>query len=264
MFLISFFAAISTRRGKKCTQKGTASLIQATEANKRDAARWFEIAYTCDGIAYKVMVGKKYVEGVSTETPAGTQVPIWYDPDKPERVIIAEGPTMRKTVESRKRTRKRCLIWMLISVGIMVFASSKGEKKTELPLTTTTIGQFSQEISALAEKTPDNLTFTESIGAPDTYSVTINDPSVAKKVLDILLNTPVSRLGCQVDMAQMQYEEYCFPFGNETFTFGFLPHSYFCYNGKDYPLGENRLSTVCNSLHEMTAEAETAQSGISD
>lgn len=124
-----------------------------------------------------------------------------------------------------------------------------------LSLTTTTIGQFSQELSALSEKTPDKLTFTESISGTDTCSVTIDDPDVAKKVLIILLNTPVSRLGCQVDMAQMQYEKYCFSFGDETFTFGFLPHSYFCYNGQDYQLGENRLRAVCDSLHEMAADA---------
>lgn len=39
-----------------------------------------------------------------------------------------------------------------------------------------------------------------------------------------------------------------------TFTFGFLPHSYFCYDGQDYELGENRISAVCDSLHEMAAE----------
>lgn len=155
----------------------------------------------------------------------------------------------------KKCTRKHALIWMLISLGVIVFVFVHEEESPAQSLTTTTIGQFSQEIAALAEKTPDKLTFTESIGAPDTYSVTIDAPNTAKKVLDILLNTPVSRLGCQVDMAQMQYETYCFSFGNETFTFSFIPHSYFCYNGQDYQLEKNRLGTVCDALHEMTAEA---------
>ena len=39
-----------------------------------------------------------------------------------------------------------------------------------------------------------------------------------------------------------------------TFTFGFLPHSYFCYDAQDYELGENRISAVCDSLHEMALE----------
>ena len=65
---------------------------------------------------------------------------------------------------------------------------------------------------------------------------------------------PSCGAGCQVDMVQYRYEEYCFSFGDETFTFGFLPHSYFCYNGQDYELGENRISAVCDSLHEMALE----------
>lgn len=60
-----------------------------------------------------------------------------------------------------------------------------------------------------------------------------------------------------MDMVQYRYEKYCFVFGEETVTFGFLPHSYFCYNGQDYELGENRISALCDSLHAMAAEAET-------
>ena len=74
----------------------------------------------------------------------------------------------------------------------------------------------------------------------------------AVKVLDMILNAQVSKVGCQVDMVQYRYEEYCFVFGAETVTFGFLPHSYFCYNNQDYELGENRISAVCDSLHAMT------------
>ena len=219
-FLASFFVTISARRGKKCTQKGTATLIQVTEANKRDAAQWFEIEYTCEGISHKT-----YAEGVSTETPAGTQVPIWYDPDDPEQVIIAEDPSMTKTVKSWKRTRKRCLIWTLISVGIMVLAASLGEKTADLPLTTTTIGQFSQEISALADKTPTALVYTESIGSPGTFSAMVDDPAIAKEALDIILSASVDRRGWQMDMYQLQDADYCFVFGEETYTFGFVPNS---------------------------------------
>ena len=70
----------------------------------------------------------------------------------------AEDSSVRKTVESWKRIRKRPLIWMLISAGIMVFASACAEKSSESPLAATTIGQFSEEISALADKTPAALT----------------------------------------------------------------------------------------------------------
>ena len=141
---------------------------------------------------------------------------------------------------------------MLISLVILVRTFPKDEEG--LPRNVTTIGQFRPEFSALADKTPDKLIFTESIGSPDTFHITIDDPTEAKKVLDMILNAQVSKVGSQVDMAQYRYEEYCFVFGKETFTFGFLPHSYFCYDGQDYELGENRISAVCDSLHERASE----------
>ncbi|MGM9604544.1 MAG: DUF3592 domain-containing protein [Faecousia sp.] len=247
-FLTSFFGALGA--GKKCTQKGTATLIQVTKPDKRNASPWYEIEYTCDGILHKFMVGQAYVEGVSTEIPAGTRVPIWYDPHKPERVIIAEDPSMTKAVKSWKRTRKSTLIGMLVSAGLIAYALSCTETTPELLLPTTTIGQFSDEIKAVAQKTPNGFTYTESIGSPETFTVTIDDPAIAKQALDIILNASVDRMGWQVDMYQMQYEEYCFVFGNETYTFSFVPNSYFCYGGEYYELGENRLVRMRDYLHE--------------
>ena len=155
-------------------------------------------------------------------------------------------------MESWKRTRKRCFIGKLISLVILVLTFPEDEEG--LPRNVTTIAQFSQEFAALAEQQPDKLIFTESIGSPDTFHMTIDDPTEAKKVLNTILNAQVSKVGCQVDMVQYRYEEYCFVFGEETITFGFLPHSYFCYNGQDYELGENRISAVCDSLHERALE----------
>ena len=159
---------------------------------------------------------------------------------------------MPKTTESWKRTRKRCFVGMLISLAILVLTFPKDEEG--LPRNMTTIGQFRPELVALAEQQPDKLIFTESIGSPDTFHITIDDPTEAKKMLNTILNAQVSKVGCQVDMVQYRYEEYCFSFGDETFTFGILPHSYFCYDGQDYELGENRISAVCDSLHEMALE----------
>lgn len=255
IFLISIYAIIDTRRGKRCTQKGEATLLRVVEPRGKDADLCYEIAYSVDGVAYKAKVSLYNTEGITPKTPVGSQVPIWYDPDHPGAVIITEDPTMRKTVESWKRTRKRSLIGMLILLAILVPTFPKDEEG--LPRNVTTIGQFSPELSALAEKQPDKLIFTESIGSPDTFRVTIEDPNNAKKALDTLLNAQVSKVGCQVDMVQYRHEEYCFVFGNETFSFDFLPHSYFCYNGQDYELGENRISALCDSLHAMAAEAET-------
>lgn len=147
-----------------------------------------------------------------------------------------------------------------ISAGILVYVFPHTLETTApyLPVMTT-IGQFSEEIAALADKTPTGLIYTESIGSPDTFTVTVDDPAVAKEVLDIILNTSVDRQGCQVDMYQMQYEEYCFLFDGETYTFSFLPHSYFCYDAQYYELGENQLSRVCSFLHEANDSSEPSE-----
>ena len=96
----------------------------------------------------------------------------------------------------------------------------------------TTIGEFSEEIAALADKTPTVLVYTESIGAPDTFTVTVDDPDIVKEALHTILCTAVSRQGC------------------------LLPHSYFCYEGQDYELGGNQMGRVCSLLHEWAAQEE--------
>ena len=153
--------------------------------------------------------------------------------------------------------RKLALTGMLISVVLLVFTLPR-TAETPKPTTSvsTTIGQFSDEIKDITKKTPTALIYTESIGSPGTFSTTVKEPAIVKKALDIILNASVSRQGCQVDMYQYQYEEFCFFFGEETYTFGFIPDSYFCYDSKDYELGENQLANLRNILHEMTAEKE--------
>lgn len=250
-FFTSLFSAIGIKT-RKHYKKGEATLLRVVEPHRKDDELRYEITYTVDGVAYKSGVTPGNTEGITPKTPVGSQVPICYDPKKPEWVIISEDPTMPKTTESWKRTRKRCFIGMLISLAILVLTFPKDEE--DLPRNMTTIGQFRPELAALADKTPDKLIFTESIGSPDTFHITIEDPNIAKQVLNTILNAQVSKVGCQVDMAQYRYETYCFVFGEETVTFGFLPHSYFCYDGQDYELGENRISAVCDSLHEMALE----------
>ena len=250
-FLTSFFAVMGTKN-RKTYKKGEATLLRVVEPRGKGEDLCYEIAYSVDGVACNAKVSLDNTEGITPKTPVGSQVPIWYDPEKPERVIISDDPTMRKTVESWKRTRKRCFIGMLVFLAILVPAFPKDEEG--LPRNVTTIGQFSPELAALAEKQPDKLIFTESIGSPATFSMTIDDSGEAKKALNIILNAQVSKVGCQVDMVQYRYEEYCFVFGEETVTFGFLPHSYFCYDAQDYELGENRISAVCDSLHERALE----------
>lgn len=249
VFFVTSFLASGARKGKRCSRKGTATLVDVTKGAGRDSADWFKIEYTCDGVADTCMVAQEDVEGIDCFTPTGTQVPIWYDPRKPKRVIIAEDPSMIKAVKFWKRIRKRALIGMIIAAGIMAFAFFAGGGAPELPAMTT-VGQFSDEIKAVAEKTPDGFTYVESIGSPETFTAVIDDPTIAKEALDIILDASVSRAGLQVDMYQLQCEDYRFAFGEETYTFSFVPDSYFCYGGEYYELGENQLVRMREELHE--------------
>ena len=112
-FLCSFCTISLSRRAKQCTQWACATLVRITDAD-RDNAQCFELTYTCDGNTYVNRVPQDVVEGVSAHAPAGTPVTIWYDPDRPMRIIVAEDPFMEKTAQSWRRTRKRTLILMLI------------------------------------------------------------------------------------------------------------------------------------------------------
>lgn len=175
-------------------------------------------------------------------------------------LIPASGagiPFIGKAAGFCRHARKAALIGLIVSLAVFLIAYPRAEEKPGLlSPSMTTIGAFSEEIAALADKTPTALTYTESIGAPDTFTVTVHDPDVVREALHTILRTPVSRQGCQVDMAQLQYEKYCFAFGEEAYTFAFLPHSYFCYDGQDYELGKNQLDRVCSLLHEQAAQEE--------
>ena len=190
-FFTSFFATFGNEK-RDHYKKGEATFLGKVKRRGKDEDLHFKIAYTVDGVAYKVSVHRANVEAITYTTRVGSKVPICYDPEKPERVIISDDPTMRKTMESWKRTRKRCFIGMLISLTILVLTFPKYAEKTGLPRNVTTIGQFRPEFSALADKTPDKLIFTESIGSPDTFHMTIDDPTEAKKVLNTILNVQVS------------------------------------------------------------------------
>ena len=166
-------------------------------------------------------------------------------------------PFISKVAGLCRHARRAALIGLLVSLAVFLIAYPRAEEKPGvLSPSMTTIGAFSDELAAFADKTPTSLTYTESIGAPDTFTVTVDDPGIVQEALNTILRTPVSRRGCQVDMAQLQYETYCFSFGEETYTFGFLPHSYFCYGGQDYELGENRLDRMCSLLHEQAVQEE--------
>lgn len=265
IFLVSVFAPAFTRSGKKCAQEDTAAFIQVTECNRRSAGQSSEIANSCGGTEHQTTASEACADGdVPRVLPIGTQLPIWHDPKMPKRVIIAAEDSMQTILESWRRTRKHCLILMLVFGCLAAYALPRSSAEEQPSPEMTTIAELSGGLQSLAGKTPVALVFTESIGASDPFSVTVDDSAIAGEALDILLNASVCRQGEQVDMYQYQYEEYRFIFEDaQTCAFGFLPHSYFCYDGQNYALGENRLRSLCDFLHEMAAEAEPTGAPLS-
>lgn len=119
----------------------------------------------------------------------------------------------------------------------------------------TTVGQLA-ELEALPEQPPTALTYTESIGAPETFVLTVDDPALAQTVLSVLLSTPVHQPGICMDMAQLQSIDFRFAFGEDALTLTFVPNSYFCHDGKYFELGENQLSLLGDLLRGMVPSAK--------
>lgn len=154
---------------------------------------------------------------------------------------------------------KRCLILTLIFITY-AFTCTAGTAETPV---VTTIGQLSDEIKAVADRTPTALAYTEFDGSPEPFCVLVDDPAIAKEALEIILNASVDRRGCQVDMCQYRYEEYRFVFGEETYAFGFIPASYFCYDSQYYELRANRLDRVRDFLREEYAGSTPSETEAS-
>lgn len=98
-------------------------------------------------------------------------------------------------------SRRHRLILTLLFAAVAAFALPRTD------LLATTIGQFSDAIRAVAEQSPTALVYRESVGAVDHFAARVDDPAVAGRALDVLLNAAVDRRGCQLDMTRLQYEE---------------------------------------------------------
>ena len=209
-------------------------------------------------IAAPVFVLSAFVFLISSFAIACTRIGKKGSQKSTATLIQTTRSTVLNAAQFWKPALKCALILMLISAALVTYALPRTEAEGQLNLMTTTIGQLSDEIKAVAEEAPTALIYTESIGAPGTFTVAVDDPALAKTALDIILSAAVDRRGCQVDMCQYRHEEYCFTFGEETCTFDFVPDSYFCYDGQYYELEKNHLDEVRDYLHELTAKAETA------
>ena len=119
-FFGSFFGRRDAAKQKKCTEKGTATLVHVRKPTADDPYETYTIEYTVNGVKQTVTLIDEWVKGIDLHTPLGTKVPIRYDPQNIRNVIISEEPFVNVSEESWLRSRKRALKWMLVSLALSI------------------------------------------------------------------------------------------------------------------------------------------------
>ena len=91
VFFISsvfFFGGFSGRRDaaarKKCTEKGTATLVHMSRATASDPFEIYTIEYTVDGVRLTVPVTDGGVKGIDIRTPSARKCPYGTIPKTPD------------------------------------------------------------------------------------------------------------------------------------------------------------------------------------
>ncbi|MGN1405094.1 MAG: hypothetical protein ACI4WM_02385, partial [Erysipelotrichaceae bacterium] len=120
----------------------------------------------------------------------------------------------------------------------------------------TSVSKIVKDFSVYENKSPDCLVFTETQG-DQTLKVEVKDSKFIKKTLDTILNTKINSKGEYVDMYQYKDIDYCFYYGDDSFTFSFVPDSYFYYDGLYYEVKESSMSKIREYLHQLSVKTDS-------
>lgn len=117
-------------------------------------------------------------------------------------------PFIGKAAGLCRHARKYALIGLIVSLMLFLIAYLRAEEKPGLlSPSMTTIGTFSEEIMVLQDKTPTALVYTESIGAPDTFTVTVDDPAIIREALNTILHEWAAKQEERMKAQSMWYGE---------------------------------------------------------
>lgn len=114
------------------------------------------------------------------------------------------------------------------------------------------------------EKTDFSLIYTLYDEASDGEVLEISDESAVSDIFALILDIKVNNQGEYVDMYVMRYEDYLFNSDSETFSFSFVPDSYFCYNGLYYEIVDSNLNRNHNIIEECRISENTDSCWFSD
>jgi len=93
LFIFYSSDAFKVKKRLNCTEKGTAVLITGHFPSSGNSAR--KIRFTaCNGIEYDVWLQIEFVNSRYYFCKTGEQVPVCYDPEDPNLVIIGEDPNL--------------------------------------------------------------------------------------------------------------------------------------------------------------------------
>jgi len=115
-WITSFYAASSTRMGKKCTESTGGKLVKIISESRGDSGDWFLISYTVGEETIENQIPSERVETLTLASEIGTEATVWYDPNNPKHAVVGDTPNLSKNKESWLKTRKRCLKVMIICV----------------------------------------------------------------------------------------------------------------------------------------------------
>lgn len=121
----------------------------------------------------------------------------------------------------------------------------------------TSILKLAKDYSSFADMEADYLVYTETDGSMS-LRVEVSDSKFIEEALDAILNSQLKTRGEYVDMYRLREADYCFYYGDKTYSFSFVPDSYFYYDGKYYEMGESSMSKIRDYLYSYSLRTNSA------
>lgn len=116
-----------------------------------------------------------------------------------------------------------------------------------------TISELCDVNEEMLGETTFSLIYTLYDETSDGSTLEISDKSVVSEILNYILDIRVYNRGESMEMYVMRDEIYRFNSDSESFSFSFVPDSYFYYNNMYYEIYNNNLDKIHNIIEEYRA-----------
>ena len=92
MTIMGLWFFFTKRRMKNCTMHTKGTLVKIHVGTRWHPGDWMQFDYQVDGKTVRGTVTFEYVEDLPLNSPPGTTVDIWYDPQKPKTFLVTKNP----------------------------------------------------------------------------------------------------------------------------------------------------------------------------